>query len=101
MWDIRRLWTPELQQGRTFSALGVTGEPEVGLLPWVSVPESRLSGGFREVLVLPTVGQPVSLARKQTGHSQCVAEEKEEWMRWSERHKPLLQLKVVTIVHQS
>lgn len=64
----------------TFSAFGATGEPEGGLLPWVSVPESRLSGGFRHVLVLPTGGQPVSLARVQTGHSQCVAKEKQEPM---------------------
>lgn len=64
----------------TFSAFGAMGEPEGGLLPWVSVPESRLSGGFRHVLVLPTVGQPVSLARVQTGHSQCVAKEEREPM---------------------
>lgn len=36
------------------------GEPEGGLLPWVSVPESRLSGGFSVVLVLITAGQPGS-----------------------------------------
>ncbi len=60
------------ERGLTFSAFGAMGEPEGGLLPWVSVPESRLSGGFREVLVLPTVGQPISLARTKTGHSECV-----------------------------
>lgn len=48
--------------GRTFSALGAPGEPEGALLPWVSVPESLLSGGFRVALGLPRVGQPVSLA---------------------------------------
>lgn len=63
---------------QTFSALGATGEPEGGLLPWVSVPESLLSGGFRVVLVLPTVGQPASLAMAQTGHSKCVAKEKKD-----------------------
>lgn len=57
----------------TFSELGVTGEPEGGLLPWVSVPESRLSGGFRPVLVLPTAGQPVSLAKAQRQHSKYAA----------------------------
>lgn len=54
------------ERALTFSTLGATGEPEGGLLPWVSVPESLLSGGFRDVLVLPTVGQPVSLATTQT-----------------------------------
>lgn len=68
------------ERGRTFSALGATGEPEGGLLPWVSVPESRLSGGFRVELVLPKVGQPVSLARAQTGHSERVAKEKKRAM---------------------
>lgn len=53
------------------------GEPEVGLLPWVSVPESRLSGGFRDEPVLPAAGQPVSLAGAQTGHGQRVGEEAE------------------------
>lgn len=65
------------KSGPTFSALGVIGEPEGGLLPWLSVPESRLSGGFRHVLVLPTVGHPVSLAEAQTGHSQYVAQKKD------------------------
>lgn len=54
------------------------GEPEGGLFPWVSVPESRLSGGFRHVLVLPAAGQPVSLARSQRGYSQCVANKKKD-----------------------
>jgi len=51
------------------------GEPEGGLLPWVSVPESRLSGGFKVVLALPTVGQPVSLAGAERGQSKCVVKE--------------------------
>lgn len=51
------------------------GEPEGGLLPWISVPESLLSGGFRVVLVLPRVGQPVSLATAKTGRSKRVAKE--------------------------
>lgn len=66
------------ERGQTFSALGVTGEPEGGLLPWVSVPESRLSGGFRDVVVLPKVGQPVSLARAQTGHRKWFAKERKK-----------------------
>ena len=61
--------------GQTLSALGVTGEPEGGLLPWVSVPEFRLSGGFRVEFDLPKVGQPASLARAQTGHSEYVVKE--------------------------
>lgn len=55
------------------------GEPEGGLLPGLSAPESRLSGGFRVVLVLPKVGQPVSLARAQTGHSEWVAKVKKRY----------------------
>lgn len=68
----------------TFSELGVTGEPEGELLPWVSVPESRLSGGFRLVLVLPTAGQAVSLAKAQRQHGKFTAMEKRaRWLRTS------------------
>lgn len=67
------LYRESEEREQTLSALGVTGEPEGGLLPWVSVPESLLSGGFNVVLVLPKVGQPPSLARAQTRHSKCVS----------------------------
>lgn len=59
--------------GQTLSALGVMGEPEGGLLPWPSLPESRLSGGFSVAPLLPSVGQPpppLSLAEAQTRNSR-------------------------------
>lgn len=40
------------------SATGVTGDPGGGLLPWLSLPESRLSGGFSVAPLWPRVGQP-------------------------------------------
>lgn len=74
---IRWLIAIKEERGRTFSALGATGEPEGGLLPLLSATEIRLSGGLRDVLVLPKVGQPVSLAGEQTGHSKCVAKDQQ------------------------
>lgn len=55
------------------SAMGVLGDPGGGLLPWPSLPESRLSGGFSVAPLLPSVGQPPppppSLAEAQTGEN--------------------------------
>lgn len=78
----------------TFSELGVTGEPEGGLLPWVSVPESRLSGGFKPVLGLPAGGQPVSLAKAQREHSKFATIEKR--IEWLEMVEEIFHLNVVT-----
>lgn len=42
----------------------------------MSVPESRLSGGFKPVLGLPAAGQPVSVAEAQREHSKFATVEK-------------------------
>lgn len=50
------------------------GEPGGGIFPCVSGPDSGQSGGLREALPLPRVGQPASFAKGgegRMGHAEC------------------------------